>query len=47
MVCTVAFTAPNGVGDEQIASGRHALGVDDEMLVFTMIEDMLADLGCE
>jgi CheY-like chemotaxis protein len=28
-------------------SGRRLLVVEDEMLVLLMIEDMLADLGCE
>ena len=28
-------------------SGRHVLVVEDEMMILMMIEDMLADLGCE
>jgi CheY-like chemotaxis protein len=28
-------------------SGRRILVVEDEMLVLMLIEDMLADLGCE
>lgn len=30
-----------------LLSGRRVLVVEDEMLVLLMIEDMLADLGCE
>ena len=30
-----------------LLSGRHILVVEDEMLISLMIEDMLADLGCE
>jgi CheY-like chemotaxis protein len=30
-----------------LLSGRSVLVVEDEMLVLLMIEDMLADLGCE
>lgn len=32
---------------EKLLSGRRILVVEDEMLVLLMIEDMLADLGCE
>jgi CheY-like chemotaxis protein len=28
-------------------SGRRVLVVEDEMMIFLTIEDMLADLGCE
>jgi CheY-like chemotaxis protein len=31
----------------KLLSGRSVLVVEDEMLVVMMIEDMLADLGCE
>ncbi len=31
----------------KLLSGRRVLVVEDEMLVLMMIEDMLADLGCE
>lgn len=31
----------------KLLSGRRVLVVEDEMLVLLMIEDMLADLGCE
>lgn len=31
----------------RLLSGRSVLVVEDEMLVMMMIEDMLADLGCE
>jgi CheY-like chemotaxis protein len=31
----------------KLLSGRQVLVVEDEMLVCIMIEDMLADLGCE
>lgn len=31
----------------KLLSGRKVLVVEDEMLVMMMIEDMLADLGCE
>jgi CheY-like chemotaxis protein len=31
----------------KLLSGRRVLVVEDEMLVLIMIEDMLADLGCE
>jgi len=31
----------------ELLSGRSVLVVEDEMLVLIMIEDMLADLGCE
>lgn len=30
-----------------LLSGRHILVVEDEMFISLMIEDMLADLGCE
>jgi CheY-like chemotaxis protein len=30
-----------------LLSGRRVLVVEDEMLILMMIEDMLADLGCE
>lgn len=30
-----------------LLSGRRVLVVEDEMLILIMIEDMLADLGCE
>lgn len=32
---------------DKLLSGRRVLVVEDEMLVLWMIEDMLADLGCE
>lgn len=32
---------------DKLLTGRHVLVVEDEMLVLIMIEDMLADLGCE
>ena len=32
---------------DRLLSGRRILVVEDEMLVLIMIEDMLADLGCE
>ena len=32
---------------DKLLSGRRSLVVEDEMLVLIMIEDMLADLGCE
>ena len=32
---------------DELLSGRRVLVVEDEMLVLIMIEDMLADLGCE
>ncbi|MHA6692703.1 response regulator [Devosia sp. A449] len=32
---------------DDLLSGRRVLVVEDEMLVLLMIEDMLADLGCE
>ena len=32
---------------DKLLSGRRVLVVEDEMLVLMMIEDMLADLGCE
>ncbi len=32
---------------DKLLSGRRVLVVEDEMLVLFMIEDMLADLGCE
>jgi len=31
----------------KLLSGRRVLVVEDEMMVLMMIEDMLADLGCE
>ena len=31
----------------KLLSGRRVLVVEDEMLIVMMIEDMLADLGCE
>ena len=31
----------------ELLSGRRVLVVEDEMLVLIMIEDMLADLGCQ
>jgi CheY-like chemotaxis protein len=31
----------------KLLAGRHVLVVEDEMLIVMMIEDMLADLGCE
>ena len=31
----------------KLLSGRRVLVVEDEMLVLMIIEDMLADLGCE
>jgi CheY-like chemotaxis protein len=32
---------------DNFLSGRRILVVEDEMIVLVMIEDMLADLGCE
>ena len=32
---------------DKLLSGRRVLVVEDEMMVLMMIEDMLADLGCE
>lgn len=32
---------------DKLLSGQRVLVVEDEMLVLIMIEDMLADLGCE
>jgi CheY-like chemotaxis protein len=32
---------------DELLSGRRVLVVEDEMLVLIMIEDMLADLGCQ
>jgi CheY-like chemotaxis protein len=32
---------------DKLLSGRQVLVVEDELLVLMMIEDMLADLGCE
>ena len=32
---------------DKLLSGQRALVVEDEMLVLIMIEDMLADLGCQ
>ncbi|MCW0000999.1 response regulator [Pararhizobium sp. YC-54] len=32
---------------DKFLSGRRVLVVEDEMLILIMIEDMLADLGCE
>jgi CheY-like chemotaxis protein len=32
---------------DRLLSGRRVLVVEDEMLVLIMIEDMLADLGCQ
>jgi CheY-like chemotaxis protein len=32
---------------DKLLSGRRVLVVEDEMMVVMMIEDMLADLGCE
>jgi CheY-like chemotaxis protein len=32
---------------DKLLSGRHVLVVEDEMLILMMIEDMLADLGCQ
>jgi CheY-like chemotaxis protein len=32
---------------DKLLSGRRVLIVEDEMLVLIMIEDMLADLGCQ
>jgi CheY-like chemotaxis protein len=31
----------------KLLSGRRVLVVEDEMLILMIIEDMLADLGCE
>lgn len=35
------------IGMDKLLSGRRVLVVEDEMMVLMMIEDMLADLGCE
>ncbi|UFZ03157.1 response regulator [Bradyrhizobium ontarionense] len=32
---------------DKLLCGRRALVVEDEMLIVMMVEDMLADLGCE
>jgi CheY-like chemotaxis protein len=32
---------------DKLLSGRRVLVVEDEMLILALIEDMLADLGCE
>ena len=32
---------------DKLLSGRSILVIEDEMLILMMIEDMLADLGCE
>jgi CheY-like chemotaxis protein len=32
---------------DKLLSGRRVLVIEDEMLILMMIEDMLADLGCE
>lgn len=32
---------------DKLLSGQNVLVVEDEMLILMMIEDMLADLGCE
>ena len=32
---------------DKLLSGRNILIIEDEMLILMMIEDMLADLGCE
>jgi CheY-like chemotaxis protein len=32
---------------DKLLSGRRILVVEDEMMILMMIEDMLADLGCE
>ncbi|WP_265519608.1 response regulator [Nitratireductor luteus] len=32
---------------DDLLSGRRVLVIEDEMLIVLMIEDMLADLGCE
>lgn len=32
---------------DKLLSGRRVLVVEDEMLILMMIEDMLADLGCQ
>ena len=32
---------------DKLLSGRRVLVVEDEMIILMMIEDMLADLGCE
>ena len=32
---------------DKLLSGRRVLVVEDELFVLMMIEDMLADLGCE
>jgi CheY-like chemotaxis protein len=31
----------------KLLSGRHVLVVEDEMMILMIIEDMLADLGCD
>jgi CheY-like chemotaxis protein len=33
--------------EDKLLSGRRVLVIEDEMLILMMIEDMLADLGCE
>ena len=35
------------IGMDKLLSGRRILVVEDEMMVLMMIENMLADLGCE
>ena len=32
---------------DKLLAGRSVLVIEDEMLILMMIEDMLADLGCE
>ena len=32
---------------DKLLSGRRVLVIEDEMLILMMIEDMLADLGCD
>ena len=32
---------------DKLLAGRRVLVIEDEMLILMMIEDMLADLGCE
>lgn len=41
------FQRPTVLAMDKLLSGRRVLVVEDEMLILMMIEDMLADLGCE
>ena len=47
VVCTINFPAPSAPVMNKLLSSRRVLVVEDEMMVLMLIEDMLADLGCE